>query len=148
METASTVTAPANNTNDRSTLQVYLKKTVGKGSFGRVKYCVATVDDEPVGFAVKIIDKQSVTYRYNSSAIEREISILKKIHHPNLILFIKIVNYRHYVYMYMEYCRCVLISLPFLDPTAVGRPFSTSVFRHFITEFRFFSPTIKNNTRE
>lgn len=100
------------NTPKRETLKVYLKKTIGKGSFGCVKYCVAMVNNESVGFAVKIISKHSTMYRYNSTVVEREISILEKIHHPNLILLIKFVNYRHYVYMYMEYCKYTDIHSP------------------------------------
>lgn len=89
----------------KQTLKVYLKKTIGKGSFGRVKYCMAMVNNESVGFAVKIINKHSTMYRYNGSVLEREVSIWEQCQHPNLILLIKIVNYRHCVYMYMEYCK-------------------------------------------
>lgn len=104
-----TVTAHHNEVTrkKKSALKVYLQKTIGKGSFGCVKYCVAVVNNESIGFAVKIINKNSTSYRYNSAVIEREISILKKVHHPNLIMFIKINNYNNYVYMYMEYCKYI-----------------------------------------
>lgn len=102
-----TVAAAVKTDTENSTLSVHMKKVIGKGSFGHVRYCRAVVNDERVGFAVKIINKHSLMYYYNKEAVDREVSILKKIHHPNLVLFIKIVDYGHYVYMYMECCKYI-----------------------------------------
>lgn len=93
--------------NSKRTLKVYLKNTIGKGTYGRVKYCVADLDNETVGFAVKIIKKNNSAKNgpdESPSAIEREISILEKIKHPNLVFFIQIANHRRKVYLYMEFC--------------------------------------------
>lgn len=89
----------------RTRLDVYLKRTIGKGSYGQVKYCVATVNRRPVVFAVKIVDKKCRTYRNNPSAIDREIAILRQVSHPNLVLLIKTAADSRHVYMYMEYCK-------------------------------------------
>ncbi|XP_025203368.1 CBL-interacting protein kinase 1-like [Melanaphis sacchari] len=86
-------------------IKVYFKNTIGKGTFGKVKYCVAKVNNKTIGFAVKIINKKSSICQCNKSAIKREIIISKKVNHPNLIKFIKIIIHNHYVYMYMEYCK-------------------------------------------
>lgn len=87
----------------KRTLKVYLLNTIGKGTYGRVKYCVVDLDNEPLGLAVKIIKKNSNKAK-SSSAVEREIAILQKIKHPNLVFLIQITNYRHKVYVYMEFC--------------------------------------------
>jgi len=95
----------------KSKIKVYFENTIGKGTFGQVKYCVANVNNETIGFAVKIIDKKSSVYKCNKSAINREIIISKKVNHPSLIKFIKIIIHSSYVYMYMEYCKYTVLLL-------------------------------------
>ncbi|XP_022165459.1 CBL-interacting protein kinase 21-like [Myzus persicae] len=100
-----TASIEPNRSTVSSKIKVYFENTIGKGTFGQVKYCVANVNNETIGFAVKIIDKKSAVYQSNKSAINREIIISKKVNHPSLIKFIKIIIHRHHVYMYMEYCK-------------------------------------------
>lgn len=95
----------------KSKMKVFFENTIGKGTFGQVKYCVANVNNETIGFAVKIIDKKSSAYRCNKTAINREIIISKKVNHPSLIKFIKIIIHHNYVYMYMEYCKYTILLL-------------------------------------
>lgn len=99
---------------NKKPLKVYLQKTIGKGSFGHVRYCKAVVGNKPVGFAVKIICKYSSKYQFNRGLVDREVSILKKLQHPNLITFIRLLDNQYYVYMYMEYCKyyCRCINIP------------------------------------
>lgn len=86
-------------------LKIYLKRIIGKGSFGRVKYCVAMMNERPVSFAVKIIDKLSTVYQRNRMAIDREISIIEMIRHVNLVTCFSVAHHHHNVYIFMEYCK-------------------------------------------
>lgn len=78
META-TIKQNRTTTAYNSQIKVYFKNTIGKGTFGQVKYCVAKVNNETIGFAVKIIDKKSSVFQCNKSLIKREIMISKKV---------------------------------------------------------------------
>lgn len=103
METGCIAVQQNGTSRDKSLMvKVYLKKTIGRGTFGCVKYCTAKVNNKPIGsFAVKIIKKYSETY----SNYNREIFISKIVQHPNLMKVTKIVKHPQYNYMFMEYCK-------------------------------------------
>lgn len=90
-------------------VKVYLKKTIGRGTFGCVKYCTAKVNNKSVGsFAVKIVKKYSGTCSYYN----REIFISKIVQHPNLMKVTKIVKRPQHNYMFMEYCKYLYNIVP------------------------------------
>ena len=60
-----------------------LYKTLGQGSFGKVKFAINRETNEPC--AVKFLDKEKIQANNMGSQIKREISIMKKINHPNII---------------------------------------------------------------
>lgn len=88
-----------------SVLTVHFKNTIGKGSFGHVKYCVGKIKNQFVGLAVKILNERSPVYKHNRSLIDNEVSVATRVRHPNLITFFLNVRYNHSVYIYMEYCK-------------------------------------------
>jgi serine/threonine protein kinase len=63
-------------------------KPLGAGSFGKVKrnnYLVAVHIPTCAKVAIKFIQRSSTSDISNDSKIKREIKILKKFHHPNII---------------------------------------------------------------
>lgn len=81
-------------------VKVYLKNTIGRGTFGCVKFCTAKVNNKSVGaFAVKIIKK------YTQTCSSREILISKIVQHRNIMKVTKIVQHPLHSYMFMEYCK-------------------------------------------
>ena len=63
-------------------------KPLGAGSFGKVKrnlYLVAVHLPTNSKVAIKFIQKSSTSDISNESKIKREIKILKKFNHPNII---------------------------------------------------------------
>lgn len=58
-------------------------KTLGKGSFGKVKEAVHVVTDQKL--AIKILDKEKVAKKGDETRVAREMKILQTIHHPNII---------------------------------------------------------------
>ena len=63
--------------------QYVLSKTIGKGTFGKVKLGVHNLTGEKV--AVKILEKDKIQDVNDVERVAREIHILKMIRHPNII---------------------------------------------------------------
>ena len=60
-----------------------LGKTIGQGTFGKVKLGTHTLTDEKV--AVKILEKERIKDVADVERVAREIHILQLIRHPNII---------------------------------------------------------------
>ncbi len=56
---------------------------MGKGTFGKVKLAVHSLTNEKV--AIKILEKFRIKDKKDIERISREIKILKKVRHPNVI---------------------------------------------------------------
>ncbi|CAD8058568.1 unnamed protein product [Paramecium sonneborni] len=59
-------------------------KTLGQGTFRKVKLATHNLTGEKV--AIKILEKQKICYQYDIERVNREIRILQKVRHPNLII--------------------------------------------------------------
>lgn len=58
-------------------------RTLGKGSFGKVKEAIHVLSGEKI--AIKILEKQKIKKEDDLVRIRREINILSKVQHPNII---------------------------------------------------------------
>lgn len=97
-------------------LNIYLLgKTIGEGTFGKVKIGIHKLTNEKV--AIKILEKEKIIEVADVERISREIHILKMIDHPNIIhlyevfiilskrkkLKIEIIETPKYIFLLMEY---------------------------------------------
>lgn len=90
--------------NENLTLTEYeIKGILGKGTFSKVKIGINKITKEKV--AIKIIDKQFILNKNNYDRIKREIYILKKAQHPNIIKVKDIKEDPKNYYIIMEYCK-------------------------------------------
>lgn len=80
-----------------------LGKTVGEGSFAKVKEAIHIVTGEKV--AVKIIDKKRAREdRYICKNLRREARILQLVRHANIIQLLEVLETDNYYYLVMEFC--------------------------------------------
>ena len=79
-----------------------IKETIGKGTFSIVKLGINKITKEKV--AIKILRKNKIIHKEDVERIEREISILKKLSHINVIKIYKINEDKEKYYIFMEYC--------------------------------------------
>ena len=82
--------------------QYLIKKTLGKGSFGKVKLGIYLPNKEKV--AIKIVDKKKLKEKDDLIRIKREFEMLSKFDHPNIILIVEIFETQKRYYSVMEYC--------------------------------------------
>ena len=83
-----------------------IEKTIGQGTFGKVKLGVHTLTEEKV--AVKILEKLKIKELADAERVAREIHILKLNRHPNIIQLyevshIQIIETVRNLYLIMEY---------------------------------------------
>jgi len=79
-----------------------IKEMIGKGTFSTVRLAYDRESGKKV--AIKILKKEKILNKGDLERAEREISILKKLSHINLIKIYKTVEDSEAYYMVMEYC--------------------------------------------
>jgi 5'-AMP-activated protein kinase catalytic alpha subunit len=62
---------------------VKIEKTIGEGTFGKVKLGIHLTTGEKV--AIKILEKEKILEPEDLERVNREISYLKKLNHQNII---------------------------------------------------------------
>ena len=76
-------------------------RTIGKGTFGKVKLGIHTLTNEKV--AVKILEKDKIKDSSDVERVSREIKILKQVSNPNIVKLYEIIETQKQLYLIMEY---------------------------------------------
>eukprot|EP00826_Nyctotherus_ovalis_P051220 TRINITY_DN6390_c0_g1_i2.p1 TRINITY_DN6390_c0_g1~~TRINITY_DN6390_c0_g1_i2.p1 ORF type:complete len:549 (-),score=165.41 TRINITY_DN6390_c0_g1_i2:349-1995(-) len=92
---------PTSDSNKKSIGQYILGRTLGEGTFGKVRVATHILTGEKV--AIKILEKDRVTDVADVERVAREIHILKIVRHPNLIQLYEIVETTKQLYLVTEY---------------------------------------------
>ena len=79
-----------------------IKKTLGQGTFGKVKLGIYIPTQEKV--AVKILEKDRIIEKDDEIRVKREFDMLAQFNHPNVILVAEIFESSDSFYSVMEYC--------------------------------------------
>ena len=91
------------NDNDEKEFKIgnYLVgQTIGEGTFGKVKTAIHTITGEKV--AVKILEKTRFKEQADTIRVNREIKILKKTRHSNVIQLYEVLDTPTTIYLMME----------------------------------------------
>ncbi|MCJ1270523.1 Protein kinase [Lobaria immixta] len=81
--------------------QYSVKKTLGEGSFGKVKLAVHRVSGQEV--ALKIISRKKLISRDMAGRVEREIQYLQLLRHPHIIKLYTVITTPTDIIMVLEY---------------------------------------------
>lgn len=109
MEMELTQDTMANMPNTRKELGSYVfgkkladsGKTLGEGTFGKVKLATHKLTGEVV--AIKILEKDKIMDVADVERVSREIHILKLVRHPNIIQLYEIIETPKQLFLVMEY---------------------------------------------
>ena len=74
-------------------------KSLGKGTFGKVKMAEHILTKESV--AIKILEKARIKDRKDIDRISREIKILKKVRHPNVIQLYEVRTTPEQIFLFL-----------------------------------------------
>jgi hypothetical protein len=94
--------------------QYAVQRTLGQGSFGKVKLFRCTITNQL--YAAKIIDQKKVKVKYitmgllnlaNAESFQKEIAILKNLDHPNIVKLHEVIEdeTRDEVYLVMDWVK-------------------------------------------
>jgi 5'-AMP-activated protein kinase catalytic alpha subunit len=75
-------------------------KTLGEGTFGKVKRAVNTEDQRVV--AIKVLDKDKIQKQNMGSQIKKEISIMKMVKHPNVVELVEVLASKTKIFIVLE----------------------------------------------
>ncbi|KAK2950847.1 putative serine/threonine protein kinase [Blattamonas nauphoetae] len=78
-----------------------LGKTIGVGSFGKVKLSTHTITGEKV--AAKILDKERIHDIADMERITREINVMKLLDHPNVVKLYEVIDTQRHIYIITEF---------------------------------------------
>ena len=89
--------------NDSSFTEVYsVGKTLWQGSFGELKFC--THQKTNAKRAVKIYQKDSLTSDISRQKFEKEIEVMKKLDHPNIVKAFEFFEDKRKFFIVLEHC--------------------------------------------
>jgi len=77
-----------------------LGKTLGKGTFSKVKYGIDTESNAP--FAIKIIDKAQLQKEHMEEQLKREIAIMKHLKHEHIVQLKEVLQTQKHIYIVLE----------------------------------------------
>ena len=80
-----------------------IKEKLGEGAFGSVRLGINKQTGEKV--AIKILEKSKITKYEDKLRIEREINILKKLRHPNIVHLYSIIETEKQILLITEYIK-------------------------------------------
>ena len=80
-----------------------ISKTLGKGTFGKVKMAY-NKDNKNEKYACKILLKSNIKDEDDSIRCKREMDILKKMHHVNVVRTYEIISTDTTFYIFMDFC--------------------------------------------
>lgn len=78
-----------------------IQKTIGEGSYGKVKLGTNLKTNELV--AIKVINKLNIKSTKQATRIKREIRFLKLLNHPNIVKVYDVLETTEHIYIVMEY---------------------------------------------
>lgn len=78
-----------------------LGRTIGEGTFAKVKFARNLETGDPV--AIKILDKEKVLKHKMADQIWREIATMKRIKHPNVVRLYEVMGSKTKIYIVLEY---------------------------------------------
>ncbi|KAJ3021610.1 MAP microtubule affinity-regulating kinase 1 [Thoreauomyces humboldtii] len=76
-------------------------RSIGEGSFAKVKMAVHRLTGEKV--AIKIIDKDALPDTYSLTHLHREAQIMRMLDHPNIVQLIEVMETKRELHLVLEY---------------------------------------------
>jgi tRNA A-37 threonylcarbamoyl transferase component Bud32 len=82
--------------------QYVVSKSIGQGTFGKVKLGIHTMTSEKV--AIKVLQKSKIKEAADVERVSREIAILKKVNHDQVVRLFEVIDTPQAIYLIMEFC--------------------------------------------
>lgn len=77
-----------------------LIKTLGRGTFSKVKYAIDTTTNKP--YAIKIVDRKMIKKENMEAQLKREIAIMKILKHDHVVELREVLQSSKHIYIVLE----------------------------------------------
>ena len=114
--------------------QYILEEKLGEGVFGTVKLATHKISNEKV--AIKILNRNKIT-KAQKTLLSRELSILKKMNHYNIIKLYSIIETDTVIYLIKEYCSGRELSNYIINHTKVDEKEICKFFQQIISGIEY-----------
>nr|CAI5868159.1 unnamed protein product [Callosobruchus analis] len=101
MSRKKTISGPNASRNVLQNLGYEAGKVIGTGTYSKVYIVTNRIQKK---FACKVVRKKEAGDGFISKFLPRELKILGNIKHPNIVQVHQIIDMKHAVYMFMDYC--------------------------------------------
>jgi 5'-AMP-activated protein kinase, catalytic alpha subunit len=113
----------------------HAEKTLGKGTFGKVKLATHMPTGEKV--AIKILEKDKIVDVADVERVSREIHILKLIRHPNIIQLYEIIETPKHLFLVMEFMERGELFDHIVSKKRMGEEEACKVFEQIISGIEY-----------
>ena len=110
--------------------QYHLGKSIGQGTFGKVKLGTHTLSSEKV--AIKVLQKSKIKEVADVERVSREIAILKKVNHDQVIRLFEVIDTPQAIYLIMEFCEGGELFDYIVKHTRIKEPIAVRFFHQII----------------
>jgi len=97
---ATAIAAPPMASAKKQVGKYEIGRTLGEGTFGKVKHAVNVETQEAV--AIKVLDKERIQKQSMGSQIKKEISIMKQLEHANVVKLNEVLASRTKIFIVLE----------------------------------------------
>jgi serine/threonine protein kinase len=105
-----------------------LEKTLGRGTFSKVKYAIDTTTNIP--YAIKIIDRKKLKKDNMEAQLKREIAIMKLLKQDNIVELKEVLQSSKHIYIVLE----LVTGGELFDRIVKEHRFSENVARKFFQQ--------------
>ena len=139
MTTKETLPSSLDKTSDKEkeNRKFIILRSLGQGSFGKVKEALHVLTQEKL--AIKILEKDRVRKAEDLIRINREMLILTKVHHPNIIQLYEIIETRRYYFFVMEYAKKGELSRYIKKMVRLSEPEACSFFQQILSGIEYLN---------
>jgi len=111
-----------------------LKKTLGKGTYGKVKLAVEGATGKQV--AIKYIKKSKIQDEHDLNRIRREIKIMSSLHHPHIVNVYEVYENRDRIILVME-CADGGELYDYINNNKLTEKEARRIFRQIVSAIKF-----------
>ena len=122
------------NKKQKKIAQFILGKKLGNGAFAVVRLATHIKTNEIV--AIKILEKEKMK-EINKIRLEREIKILKKVRHRNIVNLYNVVNSKTSIYLIMEYIKGIELFSYVNEKNRLTEPEACRYFQQIISGLEY-----------
>eukprot|EP01006_Ploeotia_vitrea_P056990 TRINITY_DN68143_c6_g15_i1.p1 TRINITY_DN68143_c6_g15~~TRINITY_DN68143_c6_g15_i1.p1 ORF type:complete len:464 (-),score=59.71 TRINITY_DN68143_c6_g15_i1:404-1795(-) len=110
-----------------------LGRTLGSGTFGKVKYAVDTSDPNKTPYAIKVLDRKQIEKENMQEQLKNEIAIMKMLKHENVVKMYEVIQSPQHIYIVLE----IITGGELFDRIVAAKRFDESTARRYFQQLVF-----------